>query len=244
MINLYDLNKTLVKINTNLTDIDIESYFLNNPKESEELFNNLQWFLKRTCGNPNRINEKILFIKESHSKGNLTVIHNKESYGPDIVIFDDENNDCFIEEKTSLVIKKNKFKANFNFKFPSEFKDKLNKENSNKLIENFYTNKVKNGHLTLNIKYQTETLFSSNISGEFISLLLTQLALKNQTCCINLGCNRCDICLSYHRILHYIKFDKILKNRIGKEKFQFKLEYFNEDEWKEILAKIPSKCKK
>lgn len=245
MINLGDLKKTLVFINKNISDEDIELYFLDNPKESEELFNNLQWFLQRTCGNTNRINEKISFIKESNTRKDVTIIHNKESYGPDIVYFDENTNDeCFIEEKTSLVTKKRKFRANFNFKFSNEFKNNLNEENIPFIIEDFYTSKVKNGYVILNVKYESDLLFTKKISGEFISLLLTKLSLKNQSACINIGCNICDICLSYHRILHYKKFDKILKNRIGKEKFQFKLDYFDEKEWIEILAKIPSKCKK
>jgi len=246
MINLSDLKKTLVFINKNLSDEDIELYFLDNPKESEELFNNLQWFLQRTCGNTNRINEKISFIKESNLRKGVTIIHNKESYGPDIVYFDNENNnnECFIEEKTSSVKKKTNFKANFVFKFSDEVKNDIKNENIAFIIEKFYTSKVKNGYVILNVKYESDLLFTKKISGEFISLLLTKLSLKHQSVCINIGCQICDKCLSYHRILHYKKFDKILKNRIGKEKFQYKLDYFDEKEWIDILAKIPSKCKK
>jgi len=113
------------------------------------------------------------------------------------------------------------------------------------IIQSFYEKKVRNGCVIFNVKYEDHLLFTTKISGEFISLLITKMCLKTNTIKVNLGCIFCDKCKKYHRIMHYQFYDKILKERIEKDQFVYKLDYFTQNEWEAILnKKIPSNCPK
>jgi hypothetical protein len=239
-----NLHNHFININKNYSEEQLEAYFLKNPEESIKLLNNIQWFLQKVCQNPNRINEKISLLTESLNK-DLTIIHNKDSYGPDLILTDQTNKIMLVEEKTSLTTKKKKFKSNFNFSISNKFINRLDNENTEKIIKSIYEMKVRKGYVIFNVKYEDNLLFTKKISGEFISLLITKMCLKTNTLKINLGCQFCDKCKQYHRIMHLSLYDQILKERIEKDQFVYKLDYFTETEWEDILNKrIPSKCPK
>jgi hypothetical protein len=239
--SIKELNNLFDIIN-GLTEKEINIILLENTEDSERLLYNIQWFLTKSCGQPNRINEKISFIKINKSEDDKKIVHNNTHYGPDLIT---EYNDIqsFIEHKSSNVFKTKGYLSNWIFTLDKYLTGKLEIENSKMIIESIYNSKIKNGYIIFNAIHENKLLAEYKLNGKFASILLTKMAIKNGKTTINLGSKYCVKCNKYHRMHHFQKYDEILLKRIGENEFEFKLDYFNDTEWKDILKKINFQCK-
>lgn len=198
-----------------LIDSDKETYL--------RLFMSMGALISKSCGNLNKLYEKTTQLDLSIKRGgddNDAVVHVKHSYGADIRIKDKETGLYVDEElKTSVVLKKNDYKANWNFCIPSG--------------ATYETLRTKySGTVRLTAIWGNTIFKSYLLSGRFVSLYMARCALKsrqqNTDIKINIGGSYCETHDTYHRIAKYLKYDALLKDDDT---------VFTEDEWTDILKK-------
>lgn len=106
------------------------------------------------------------------------------------------------------------------------------------------------GIVLLNAIHKSITINTYRISGTFISLLFTKKfmyiinngGIRPHNFVVNLGCKRCTVHNTYHKIEKYVKYDKIMKNRmIANNNDVFSS--ITDIEWGDILKK-QDQCKK
>jgi hypothetical protein len=233
--------------------LELDVLIYDNKEEYEKLLMAIESFLTNTCGNRNKLQEKrtqlTSLIKSKENDTKPVIIHVKNSYGPDLIIRENNKKDIHIELKSSIVKLKNNYKSNWVFTINlstifENWKTDNEKFITQKLLE--YLKNKYDGQIVLQSIHDGSELFSSTLSSSFISLLFTNMIMKNfvklknmQQTVINLGSSYCKKHSCYHRIEKYEKYDNLLNIRISTEKYDMNL--FTSQEWKEINA--DSLCK-
>ncbi len=223
-----------------------------NPEEYSRLLVAMAALTDKACSNINKIFEvvAVLDLLSEYDLEVYDVKHTKHEYGSDIQVMHKITGakDC-IEVKTSVTKKKKKYATNWCFAIPvKELKDYRKNEcleTLTPLIESVYK-KQENGKTLLIARYQTDCIARYPISGPFVALYAVKKVLSAASLVVNLGCVRCNVCEGYHRAQHLQKHSLVLDERIKEtgKAFEYRFDYFSDDEWTTILKVCPSQCKK
>lgn len=233
-------------------------------------FSEIGAFISRSCGNLNKLYEMIaaLRIAKKYPPDQYSVHHIKNGYGADIIITNKETEEEIgIEIKTSVVKKNKQYHASWNFtvcgilvdQYKSATSEDEKKKAFNALCESIY--RKQSGGVIL-MAFENSTLLNEyDINGAFMTLYCVKKALSCSKCneyekkCIhyvkikeikmNIGCDRCTVsnCNEYHRILHILKFSNRMEQMVEVYgEFVFSMDNFDNNQWNEIMERIPSKC--
>jgi hypothetical protein len=219
----------------------------NHPDKAALLLIEMGRFLTKYCGNMNKMYESVFVLNElekqkksSDGPSSIKISHVKHTYGPDIIIANNENGiDQGYEIKTSQANKEKNYRVNW----------MINVDNTGDFKKAYHSvyNHMKNGCIVLIAMYDGLVLNQYVINGHFISLYLAKSSLKSKVKVerhvMNLGSERCSICEKYHRMEHIEKYAKSFIDKMDKNPFDIDYEYFSEQEWKDILKSIQSECK-
>ncbi len=210
-------------------------------------------FVDRSCGNLNKLYEMVasLELYELFDATKYTIRHVKHEYGADIVVIDKISKEARnIEIKTSVVKRKSQYKSNWLFSVNKSLVNKYNTERSHTnlvAIINAFYEKQENGVTCFIARHELQKIAQYSISGPFIALYCTKKVIESACSTVNFGSQRCKHCKEYHRIATLSEYAKQLDDRITAsetKKFEYRLDYFSDDEWCNIMHKVDTNCKK
>lgn len=234
----------------NKEEDEVTSLMYQEPGEYARLLVAMGALITKASGNLNKNYETVTALEycSKYDKDRYEICHIKHSLGVDILLKDKETlKEQAIEVKHSMTTKENTYKSNWNFKVDSKLhftcKRDPTLQHITLLINDIYR-KQTNGFSYLVARHGKEFLAGYEVSGAFMSLYCAKKLISATCSTVNLGCERCDKCCQYHRIVHMQEWDQELEKRItaSNQPFQHRLTYFTDKEWLQIMKKINSKC--
>jgi hypothetical protein len=228
------------------------------PQEYVGLLNAVAVFLTRSCGQLNKVYEKVTQLElqqqQDESEESTVYEHVRDGYGADLVLCNAATGEVEekLEIKTSMTKQCKGRVTNWVFRLSEKLE--LSDENGQALFDSLYN---KGTRVLLQAKSsdsQPTALNSYELSGQFVALLVTRLALRNKKRTVNLGRSRCDKCEHYHYVQHLQKYDQLLQERgaalsCRSGAAQMPIVYetlvaqFTAEEWHALLEKtVTQKC--
>lgn len=173
-------------------------------------------------------------IEKSNHLENENLIVSKVQHGADLI---DKKTGALIEIKESIIFAKTKNKCNFMWNIP-----RGSLENRNILIESIKGKTGNGGYAKLIIKNHLAVIIKEYIfNGNFLIEYFTTIPLNPKTSKINMGCQQCSFCKSFHKLDLLLECQKQFQNLINKNNPDnndpFGLNQF-------FKTKISSSCKK
>ena len=197
---------TLTSLESGTQRTEIEA----NAELFTELLRQIALLLSQSCGNINKVHEKITQLELITASGeNVSVEHRCGTYGADINIHEAGKVSLNVECKNSVTTKKKHYKTNWMFTLSTDMPLDDLLSMTERLKQKFgegYT------QLTAESKDDGRRLNDYKLSNAFVANLLARLAFKNGTRKINLGRTRCNICEKYHYIENLLLLDERMKS--------------------------------
>lgn len=229
---------------------DLCTLMHSNGKEYARLLVAIGSLTTKACGNLNKIYELVTTLEICAEKDTIKyeVRHVKHEYCADIVITNRETLEKeSIESKHSMTIKGDRYRTDWSFVVNASDQHAYKREPTSErlcvLIDSIYS-KQSNGLTYLTVRTGKELLHRYEVNGYFIALYCAKKLTTASCNSVNLGCQRCEVCGHYHRVLSLQAWGKELASRIlaqGKA-FQYTFAYFTPVEWQAIFKLVPSRC--
>lgn len=240
-----------------------------NSEKYQRLYMSMGGFIAQSCGNLNKLYEMVtsLRLAEKYPFADYHIKH-VHGYGSDIIVTNRETKEkIHIEIKTSVVKKGKGYKSSWDFTIPCDLIQNYREAGTKKrkavslraIINNIYVKS--SGGIIFEVYHEGTLLKIYHFTGEFIALYCAKkvvsckkctMGQKNCSCemskkmkVINLGSDRCarSNCGEYHRIKKLLSHDALLQERMANNK-ELRLDHFTPGEWRDIMAIVPSTCKK
>jgi hypothetical protein len=244
----------------------LNSLIYGHKEEYIALYMNMASFITNTCGQLDKINEKrtqlsLLVKYEKDGDKTTKVEHVSDTYGADLVIVKGNDNERVnVELKTSTVKKKTNLKTNWMFSLSFANVYKLNNAAAAAATSNDVVTKtllsnlraIYSGIIIVQSVYGDIEMYTSTLSGLFISLLFTKMitskyskeaiimaSKRKEYWEINLGTVYCSKHKTYHRMDKMVQYDKKLKERVSLSEWSTfdDIDVFDESEWTHITGK-------
>jgi len=239
-----------IELLANLDEKTLTIMMNTSPKEYARLLIAMGALIDKAAGNLNKLFEVVtaLELADEYDRETYEIVHVKHEYGTDLRIINKATKEAQgVEIKTS-VVKKGKdtsYQANWLFTLSAslvkKYRAKSNDKNLALLIGSVYE-KQENGVTCFVARYGTERINHYKVDGAFIALYCAKKLVEGNDATINFGAKRCKKCAEYHRIQHMMYWAEKLRKRIERsgKPFEYRLDYFTDNEWPDILKAIPT----
>lgn len=210
-----------------------------------QLYQQIGLFLVQSCGIPNKLYEKIsqLQLVDEYGGEALSVRHVNDGYGADIQIHSNATAThqqavvLQIECKHSSAKKTSNYHTNWNFTIPGSIPLRNFSEIYVVLQKKFGEGYVQ---LKATSAHDGQLLNEYRLDNGFMAFYLARHAYRKQTRRINLGRDRCSVCLHYHFICELLRMADLFLERTTNAYDQSFL--FMEVEWLRIDGRMASQC--
>lgn len=238
---------------TALEEGKLDELITNDRDSYARLLESLGGFVSVTCGNLNKLYEKVVALDlQTKYASEAEVTHVADKKGTDIEIKHAGRDEVEgIEVKCSVVNAKTKYHANWSFKAKPalmekyvEEKDSVERRNLESQVILEVYRKMKTGRAILVARTATQQLKQYEIDGLFMAIVVIKMACESADWVANFGCDRCKVCLEYHRIRHLQNACKAFMPAVLRENPDLAtnptLDCFSSTEWATIFGTIPA----